>query len=318
MVHPIQNFFADKHGFQKVGTTHYYGRIDNVPVVCYFDERNKEFELTFSAVSDGTLEVSEPWLSECKDRKWIKMSMLTKTALHLSGRAMNGKKGTEQIEGLVHGAMEQLRQHGFGIGSFYSGEPENGTEVYQVNNKVLFLNEGEIIQIQEELERRKEEKTYEKENYFLGMLGALIGAIAGGILWVLIGHFGYYAWIAGIGGITLSFVLYKKFAGGRVSKVSAALVFLISIAVIFASSIVEWAWRLYDVVVATYYDVTFFDVLWQTWDVVTQTPDVSGSFFMDLLIGIGVVVVVGVLVLVGAYRENAGYYTIKKLPNKTA
>ena len=87
---------------------------------------------------------------------------------------------------------------------------------------------------------------------------------------------------------------------------------MISIGVIFASSIVEWAWRLYDVA-AAYYDVTFFDVLPQTWDAVTQTPEVSGAFFMDLLIGIGVVVVVGAFVLIGSYRENAGYYTIKKL-----
>lgn len=55
--------------------------------------------------------------------------------------------------------------------------------------------------------------TNQRHNFFLGLIGALLGAFGGAIIYFIVTKGGYIAYISSVAGLYFSFALYIKFAG---------------------------------------------------------------------------------------------------------
>jgi hypothetical protein len=76
------------------------------------------------------------------------------------------------------------------------------------------------------------------ENVLLGTLGALLFALGGGVVWVLISQVGFIAGIAGLLTIFLAITGYKKF-GKKLTKRGIVICIIISIIVILLASFIS-------------------------------------------------------------------------------
>lgn len=82
------------------------------------------------------------------------------------------------------------------------------------------------------------------ENVALGFVGALIGALAGGLVIMLFGKMGY---ITSLGGLLLAFLtvfLYKKFAGGSIGKVGVIISLALVIITPYLAYRAGFAWEI--------------------------------------------------------------------------
>lgn len=201
-----------------------------------------------------------------------------------------------------------LTQNGYSTGCFLTGNAD--AKFTKVNDRFLYLSDEAMEEMVASLEEHKENILEKDENILLGLIGATIGALIGAALWVVIGLLRYYAWFAGIVAITLAFWGYK-WLGGKVSKLGAVLVFVISITALFAGSVVEWTWYFYDYLVQSY-DITFFDVLPETLPMILGDSQLLGDFALDFGIGIAVVLIAGIPMLIKMYSEGAGNYEVKR------
>ena len=82
--------------------------------------------------------------------------------------------------------------------------------LYQKSN-YSFLSQNSAIQIQASLLSNAKDYEYIEENYFLGTVGALLGAIIGMVLVLIVARFGFVSLIAGIIMGCLIVYFYKKF-----------------------------------------------------------------------------------------------------------
>ena len=80
------------------------------------------------------------------------------------------------------------------------------------------------------------------ENIALGFVGALIGALAGGLAIMLFGKMGY---ITSVGGLLLAFLtvfLYRKFAGGTMGKIGVIISLILVIITPYLAYRAGFAW----------------------------------------------------------------------------
>lgn len=54
---------------------------------------------------------------------------------------------------------------------------------------------------------------HQRHNFFLGLIGALLGALGGAIIYFIVTKIGYIAYISSVAGVYFSITLYTKFAG---------------------------------------------------------------------------------------------------------
>lgn len=102
------------------------------------------------------------------------------------------------------------------------------TEIYTVKGEYTFLSRTSADDIRASLMQRGMEDSLKKENFVLGIAGALGGAVIGSFVVFLVARLGYVASISSaLLGIGL--VFGYKWKGVRLSKISAVICILLSI-----------------------------------------------------------------------------------------
>lgn len=82
----------------------------------------------------------------------------------------------------------------------------------------------------------EENKQTGKQNYFLGSIGAIIGALAGSIIWIILRFWGWYTVIGGAAISFCSFMGYK-ILGGKKNKIAIIIVSVFTLCVIFIAEL---------------------------------------------------------------------------------
>lgn len=139
----------------------------------------------------------------------------------------------------------------------------------------IFLNEG-----QQEPQKKEE---IPKSNFIAGTAGAVLGAIPGVILWVLIGRLGY---ISGLAGVVIAVCVmwgYLKL-GHSLDKKGVACTVIIMIFSIYFSNRLTWTWEVYDVLKSYDYKYTFFDV-YRSLKEIIESSDALMDYYRDLVVG---------------------------------
>lgn len=140
----------------------------------------------------------------------------------------------------------------------------------------------------------------EKENVLAGIVGALLFALAGGVLWFLLYQVGFLAGISGIVAVVCAIKGYSLFAKkeslkGVIIAVLAA-IFIIVVAWYFCLSMdVYKAYQEWYAAGEVDYTVTFFEAVRGAYLFLTD-GEILGAYLLDLGIGLA-------LCCVGAYRS---------------
>ncbi|MDO4432303.1 MAG: hypothetical protein Q4B80_03175 [Aerococcaceae bacterium] len=308
------DFLETNFGLQKrVANSIYTGkwRGFNTVVELYPDSHLFRVVIGASSSSASSDRLSA-FLEELKEEKLVTAAIYEPFTLKISGKIPTMSATFEAaLESISDKFYRYFSSEGYQTGDFITGE-DDGTVKLTVHNKEWgYYSQATYQKIAGALEDNKIIQAQKTENIPLGMIGALLGALVGGALWVVIGHFGYYAWVAGFIAIALGFEGYKRF-GGKVSKVGAALVFIIVIAVLFGASIVEWAWLFFDAYKEANPDLTFMTVLMDMPEILWNDPDIRPEFLKDIAIGLGVVFVFGIFSVSSSYKESKGQYELTR------
>ena len=157
---------------------------------------------------------------------------------------------------------------------------EGAVEVTQVEHFFVARNTKSALEVQTEL--TNPDGTVIEPNVGLGVIGALVGAVIGGALWVLIGKLGYIAGIAGFAIIYLSAMGYKK--GAKVlTRSGAVIAVILSVLMIFAANYFLYVWMIVEAFEGRY---TFGEVLPNLFSMLSEY-ELVGSFVKDVVIGYG-------------------------------
>lgn len=141
-----------------------------------------------------------------------------------------------------------------------------------------------MMEMEQSVVQQPEENTAVGNNYLRGTLGAVLGALAGSIAWVVIGLLGY---VAAIGGIAISFCAAKGYAllKGKITKPAILIICVVSIVVMVFAEFISYDIAIYNEVAKTY-SVGFFQVSQFTFEYILQDSEASGEFMRNCLLGL--------------------------------
>ena len=116
-------------------------------------------------------------------------------------------------------------------------------------------------------------------NYGMGILGALLFALAGVALWVIIAMFDFIAGIAGYAISYLAYLGYKK-AGGKVNRTAVVIIVIMSLLLVLVSTYLSLS------IIIAREGVTFLDAFLGLPLVMAEYPDLAAEFLKILGIGV--------------------------------
>ncbi|MDR2210983.1 MAG: hypothetical protein LBO65_05875 [Spirochaetaceae bacterium] len=211
-------------GFRQVGES-FYGKY-----LQYWLELKKTGEETVSlyAVVNKTvpLEAMKKSLLEIDGFENIELTGNTLvTAINIAGLATN--------ETLVKSIDKIIKTYSkFGVKTVCQlCELNTPDGYYKYDNKIVPLCDDCVTKTNA---KKDELKSADFQSYVIGSIGALVGALLGSIVWILIGLLGYYASIGGVAISYASFAGYTKL-GGKSNKAAIIIIAIsVLIAVVFA------------------------------------------------------------------------------------
>lgn len=142
-----------------------------------------------------------------------------------------------------------------------------------------------------------------KDNIFLGVLGAIFGALVGSFLWILIGQIGF---IAGIAGYAIVYCSIKGYGilGKSVSKRGIVICVVLSLGMVIVAEYVSLGITIYRELQAEYY-VTILDAF-KFIPQLLQDSEVKVELMKNLAIGYGLAAWASFSFVKGLWRERAG------------
>lgn len=145
------------------------------------------------------------------------------------------------------------------------------------------------------------------ENVSRGIIGAIIGCFLGGIVWLVLGYFGYVAYLAGLLIIFLGVFGYKKGAG-TISIKGLYIVSLIAIITALLATYINWGLLLVNDY--NYYfgltgteKVTILEMLPVTHEIIFSDPETQSVFIRDMLFSILFIGLPVILYIINFHRE---------------
>ena len=121
-----------------------------------------------------------------------------------------------------------------------------------------------------------------QENVLMGVVGAFLLALVGGLLYFIIYQFGFIAGICGLITVVLASFGYQKFSGVRNSLKGTIFAVIISVIVLFLGEYFGLSYEIYNIYKADY-GISFFDAVRSTPSFLTE-PEILSAVVKDLLI----------------------------------
>lgn len=191
---------------------------------------------------------------------------------------------TADVENMLQKAATILRGAGASPTCYHCGQ-NNAEGFVMVEGMALKYCGKCLSEAENSLEQRKEEYKSVENNYPRGILGAVLGALVGSIAWVVIGMLGY---VAGIGGLAISFCAIKGYTmmKGKITKLAVVLICLISIAVMVLAQFLTYDIAVYNAYAKAGSPIPFGTVLQHTFEIPFMNSDIQAEFTKNTLIGL--------------------------------
>lgn len=228
-------FHYDKNGNTAVGEVNGYNMlITNV-------ERGSLYYLTISATK-GDIPTKADFEGIKEYNKYLKTIGVNKknyrTVFTIGGALTKG--GTiKRFQEIIQDLARFLQDRGFQNCSEISGSTQ-GVSTYFAKG-VKIITKAEYGQIEREIQEKQESiELRGSANILRGIVGALIGAVLGGILVLVISQLGYVTWF---GGVAMGFLVmggYKLLAG-RVKITGIIIAAIIMLVSMYLINRLDWA-----------------------------------------------------------------------------
>ena len=186
--------------------------------------------------------------------------------------------------------------------------------MFQIGSQYLYLTEAERAEKEADLTAQKEKDKNTQENFLLGTLGVIGVALAGIILYVIVGKLNLYVWAIPALLSAISYAVYKRL-GKKTTVKAIVMIFIVLCIALAAATVLEYGWRIYEVVHENPDNelISFFDVLKETPDLIFIEPDIAKLVRRDLLVNGGILILTSILTMVIAYRQEVRFIKITRL-----
>jgi len=142
-----------------------------------------------------------------------------------------------------------------------------------------------------------------KSNAFLGIIGAIIGAALGSIIWIIIGKLGFIAGIAGFAMMLFAIKGYRRLAGS-LDKKGQIISLIIAFIMIFIANYAQYVLEICKYYYSSDYSVsTIIKVTKGLPDLLTM-GDLWGEFAKDLLVGYALSIWAGFKIIKTTFSSN--------------
>ncbi len=275
----------------------------------YIVKINIDSEVDRNKVTDFMERLS----GEIKD---IRAAECRKNYIYMLLKDSGSRELTENIQKSIDRTIEFLKKENVKSSCAFCGDGES-----EIKATSVIKNEAEIDFICEkchedrvrEMSENKERMKKIKENYFLGFIGALLGASIGGILWIVIGMLGFVASISVIAIIIGSLAGYTMLA----KKMSLLGTFLYVIAagtVMAGSHFIEVAFELKKSYKEQGVEIGFIESIKELADYTLNNSEIARDVWMDPYFIIAFVVILGAGFFIARItsRDSKGIYSIRR------
>ena len=307
------DFLSTDYQFKKYKNV-YAGMLQGFYTIFRVDANAKKCILTIGASkeADGEdmLALLQPRLCEIKKVK----TRIDNAALILeypTPALGNYKKTFDLLNDTV---ISFLVENKYKSGGFIYGKNDGTIRLFQIGSQYLYLTEAERAEKEADLTAQKEKDKNTQENFLLGTLGVIGVALAGIILYVIVGKLNLYVWAIPALLSAISYAVYKRL-GKKTTVKAIVMIFIVLCIALAAATVLEYGWRIYEVVHENPDNelISFFDVLKETPDLIFIEPDIAKLVRRDLLINGGVLILSSILTMVIAYRQEVRFIKITRL-----
>ena len=160
-----------------------------------------------------------------------------------------------------------------------------------------------------ELEENREEIKNMKENHILGFLGSFLGAfIGGGILWIILGMFGFIGSISDVGIIIGGLAGYTMFTK-KMGVVGSFLFVVASGMAMAVAHFIEVSLQFKKL-----YGMSVLESIRELIDYTTNSPEIAREVWLNpyFVIAFAIVILVGIFSAKSASRDSQGIYSVRR------
>lgn len=287
------------------------GQIKGVPCSFSSTEYNYMFnlEINVNVKASGKMpELTQELKAKAKMFKSVMSFVLSDYTIKAQINVSSNKK-IDELDEVFNYLSSVITENGLRVCCTLCGE-EKPTETYCINDGAHQICPSCATELVNTLENAEIENRSKKGSVLLGTVGAFIGAVIGGILWILVYQIGYVAAIVGIVAVICAYKGYTMFSGKK--DIKAAI-----ISVIMAAAVLFLAHCLcLSIIVSTQFGVSFFEAVAAT-PALLADPDLFGEFIMDLLYGYIFMAVGAFAFIKNAIKNPTGKAEIKRIETST-
>lgn len=203
------DFLSTDYQFKKYKNV-YAGMLQGFYTIFHVDANAKKCILTIGASkeADGEdmLALLQPRLCEIKKVK-TRIDNATLIFEYPTPALGNYKKTFDLLNDTV---IPFLVENKYKSGGFIYGKNDGTIRLFQIGSQYLYLTEAERAEKEADLTAQKEKDKNTQENFLLGTLGVIGVALAGIILYVIVGKMNLYVWAIPALLSAISYAVYKR------------------------------------------------------------------------------------------------------------
>ena len=256
-----------------------YGEREGFLLVIEGTETKNVFNISFSAKqgSEGDLiEDGEILWNELKEQsKAINAISFDGylTSIVVKGGMTKGK-AVETLWTAIQDIVDFLLNHQFVQVNAETGE-EGPIGLYQIGDAIFFIDDATFQDYHAEVQDTVQAYEERKENFLLGIVGAVIGVIIGGAVALLVARLGYVSVLAGI---ALGFCTIKGYEilGKKLTKKGVVVSAILMVLTVFLVNQLDYTLFLMDE-----YSLPF-DVSWSLFNEETFKGNFPENYFLEL------------------------------------
>lgn len=308
-------FMVEQYGLEEIDKNVAAGKINGYYTIvrCDFNVDSVRFQI--GASNDEKPEDPElmTLLKNLQDRTFVEEALFDGRSLTVEAASPISQAGFEEkVLNFFEEVTGYLSAGGYTTGSFRSGVDDGALSLVATEAGYSYLTSAEASEAEQALLQMQIAEAGKKERIFLGMLGGILGAAVGSVVYAFVSVLGYWAWASAIVSFALSYIWYRKFAG-KIGNFGALFSFFSGTGGIFLGIVLSWAWVLYDHFKKYQPDLGFFEVFRGTLPFIFENPELKGNFLGDVFLWGGISVVIGIFVIVGLYLDNRDRFKIKRM-----
>lgn len=276
-----------------------------------FANAGGSYQMTVSAYSDddpGNARLLAYLNNRKLNWKQIRAVSAEPYCFHCSITASTAKQGVRVINEFTEDVVRWMTGFGYQSGCSSCGRTDV-VRNYLVNNSSVCLCPDCINSLQNTLEAGKQNKKAERSNLITGIVGAFLGALIGGILYIFLSQLGYVAGITGVVMSVLALRFYEKL-GGALDVKGVLVTMAVLIVMVWFSNKLSWGISIWQELKD--YDWSFGDCFRDmSW--ILEESELTGNYLSNLAMGYLFTFLGAIGSFINALKGSTGSYSIKEL-----